>query len=317
VKAIFIPVLLLCLPALYAQQLPGNAPNAPNAQQHPGQTPTINVNVRLVNVFVNVTDDKGAPVPGLDKDDFAISEDGHPQKIAVFERETGMPLNVVLAIDTSGSVRKDSEIEAQAAHRFVHALLRPVDRLALFEFSDSVREVVGFTNSINRIDRALNDIRGGAATALYSGVYLAAQSLAPSSGRKVLVLISDGGNTVKGTTYDMALEEAVRGEAMIYSIIDVPIYASAGRDLAGEHAMITLSQETGGKYYYADSSSLDRTFEQVSEDLRTQYLLGYYPQAHIPQDDSFRSISVNLRHPAPQMSYTIRNRTGYYPSSTP
>ncbi len=313
-KAIFIPVMLLCLPALYAQQLPGNAPNAP---ERPGQTPTINVNVRLVNVFVNVTDDKGSPVPGLDKDDFAVYEDGHPQKIAVFERDTGMPLNVVLAIDTSGSVRKDSEIEEQAAHRFVHALLRPVDRLALFEFSDSVREVVGFTNNINRIDRGLNDMRGGAATALYSGVYLAAQTLAPSSGRKVLVLISDGGNTVKGTTYDMALEEAVRGEAMIYSIIDVPIYASAGRDLAGEHAMITLSQETGGKYYYADSSSLDRTFEQVSEDLRTQYLLGYYPQAHTPQDDGFRSISVNLRHPAPQMNYIIRNRTGYYPSSTP
>ena len=157
-----------------------------------------------------------------------------------------MPLNVVLAIDTSGSVRKDFDVEQQAAHRFVHALLRPVDRLDLMEFNDNVREVVGFTNSASRIDRGLNDIRGGAATALYSGVYLAAQTLAPYSGRKVLVLISDGGNTVNGTTYDMALEEAVRGEVMVYSIIDVPIYASAGRDLAGEHAMITLSEQPAG-----------------------------------------------------------------------
>ncbi len=312
-KAIFFSALLLCLPALHAQRLSGNSPEAPES---PGKPPTISVNVRLVNVFVNVTDDKGAPVAGLDKDDFLIYEDGHPQKIAVFERETGMPLNVVLAIDTSGSVRKDFDVEQQAAHRFVHALLRPVDRLDLMEFNDNVREVVGFTNSASRIDRGLNDIRGGAATALYSGVYLAAQTLAPYSGRKVLVLISDGGNTVNGTTYDMALEEAVRGEVMVYSIIDVPIYASAGRDLAGEHAMITLSEQSGGKYYYADASSLDRTFEQVSEDLRTQYLLGYYPQTPVA-GVGFRRISVNLSHSATQGNYILRNRTGYYPSSAP
>jgi Ca-activated chloride channel family protein len=318
VKAVFFSALLLCLPALHAQRLPGNSVDAPGSPgQSPAQPPTISVNVRLVNVFVNVTDSKNAPVPGLDKDDFLLYEDGHPQKIAVFERETGMPLNLVLAIDTSGSVRKDSEVEQQAAHRFVHDLLRPVDRMALMEFNDNVREVVGFTNSANRIDRALNDMRGGAATALYSSVYLAAQTLTPYSGRKVMVLISDGGNTVKGTTYDMALEEAVRGEVMVYSIIDVPIYASAGRDLAGEHAMITLSEQTGGKYYYADASSLDRTFQQVSEDLRTQYLLGYYPQTPVT-GVGFRRISVNLRLPAaPGAAYIVRNRTGYYPSSTP
>ncbi len=110
------------------------------------------------------------------------------------------------------------------------------------------------------------------------------------------MIISDGGNTVKGTTYDMALEQALRGEVMVYPIIDVPISASAGRDLAGEHALITLAQETGGKYYYADASSLDRTFAQLSEDLRTQYLLGYYPSNRL--GSSFRSISVKLRSPA-------------------
>ena len=157
---------------------------------------------------------------------------------------------------------------------FVRSLLRPVDHLDLMEFSDNVREMVFFTNNPGRIDRGLNDMARGAATALYSGVYLASQSLAPRSGRKVLVIISDGGNTVKGTTYDQALEQALRGEVMVYPIIDVPIYASAGRDLAGEHALITLAQETGGKYYYADASSLDKTFAQFSEDLRTQYLLG-------------------------------------------
>jgi Ca-activated chloride channel homolog len=274
------------------------------------ETPTISVNVRLVNVFVNVTDDKGAPVPGLTREEFLLSEDNHPQKIAVFERQSELPLEIVLAIDTSGSVHKDLSLEQDAARHFVHSLLRPVDHLDLMEFSDNVREVVFFTNNTGRVDRGLNDMGRGAATAMYSGVYLASQILGPRSGRKVLVIISDGGNTVKGTTYEMALEEALRGEVMVYPIIDVPISASAGRDLAGEHALITLAQETGGKYYYADSSSLDRTFAQLSEDLRTQYLLGYYPTNR--SGSGFRSISVKLR--APDAGYVVRNRPGYYPS---
>jgi Ca-activated chloride channel family protein len=279
------------------------------------QAPTISVNVRLVNVFVNVTDGLGAPVPGLTRDDFLVSEDGHPQKIAVFERQSELPLEIVLAIDTSGSVHKDLSLEQDAARRFVHSLLRPVDHLDLMEFADDVREVVFFTNNPGRVDRGLSVMGRGAATALYSGVYLAAQSLSLRSGRKVLVIISDGGNTVKGTTYDQALEQALRGEVMVYPIIDVPISASAGRDLAGEHALITLAQETGGKYYYADSSSLDRTFAQLSEDLRTQYLLGYYPGNRSGTD--FRSISVKLRASVPGAGYILRNRPGYYPAPKP
>jgi Ca-activated chloride channel family protein len=279
------------------------------------QPPTISVNVRLVNVFVNVTDDKGAPVPGLTKDDFLLSEDDHPQKIAVFERQSELPLEIVLAIDTSGSVHKDLFVEQEAAKHFVHSLLRPVDHLDLMEFADNVREMIFFTNNPGRIDRGLNDMQRGAATALYSGVYLASQSLAPRSGRKVLVVISDGGNTVKGTTYDQALEQALRGEVMVYPIIDVPIAASAGRDLAGEHALITLAQETGGKYYYADATSLDRTFAQLSEDLRTQYLLGYYPSNR--SSSGFRSISVKLRGPSTGEGYVVRHRPGYYPQPLP
>jgi len=110
--------------------------------QSGAQTPTISVNVRLVNVFVNVTDDKGAPVPGLSKDEFLLSEDNHPQRIAVFERQSELPLEIVLAIDTSGSVHKDLGLEQEAAKHFVHSLLRPVDHLDLMEFADNVREVI-------------------------------------------------------------------------------------------------------------------------------------------------------------------------------
>lgn len=291
------------------------AATAAAAQAPPIQPPTFQVNVGLVNVFVTVTDPAGAPVAGLDENNFVLLEDGRPQKIAVFERQTDLPLHIVLAIDTSGSVRTDLPLEKAAALRFVRSLLRPTDQLDLMEFSDGVRNVVPFTNNANSIERGLRNLRRGSATALYRAVELAAERLEAFQGRKVLLLISDGGNTITGTTYPEALDAAVRAEAVVYSIIDVPIRASAGRDLAGEHAMITLSEQTGGEYYYTDQASLDQIFERVSESLRTQYLLAYYPSAQ-RETPGFRTISVKLQGLPRAADYTIRNRAGYYPASS-
>jgi Ca-activated chloride channel homolog len=280
------------------------------------QAPPIHVDVRLVNVFVNVSDAKGAPVGGLTQGDFALWEDGCEQKIAYFERETNVPLSIVLAIDTSGSTRKDLPVEKTAARDFVHWLLRPVDRLDLMDFNSDVREVVPFTADVRRIDAGLDDLDVGPATALYGAIYLASQSLGTRRGRKVLVIISDGGNTKSGVDFSQALESARRGEVMIYSIIDLPIMADAGRDTEGEHALITMSQETGGKYYYANEGNLGEAFSKVSEDLRTQYLLGYYPDSKAHGAD-FRSISVTLTHQAQANGpYAVQNRSGYYPDST-
>jgi Ca-activated chloride channel family protein len=277
----------------------------------PIATPPIRVEVKLVNVFVNVTDANGAPVGGLTKDNFTLAEDGRTQKIAVFDRESAVPLQIVLAIDTSGTVHKDMSIEEHAAREFVHALLRPVDQLDLMEFASDVREVVPFTNNLHQIDNGLDRLRGGPATALYDTIFLASESLAARPGRKVLVLITDGDDTVKGVDYPRALEAALRSEVLVYSIIDVPIAADAGRDTGGEHALITLSQETGGKHYYAESSDLESAFQKVSEDLRTQYLLGYYPSRHSDSAD-FRTISVGLTGVVGGSDYSLRHRTGYY-----
>jgi Ca-activated chloride channel homolog len=283
------------------------------AQDSAPPTPTIRVNVHLVNIFVNVTDANGAVVGALSREDFSLSEDHIPQKIAVFERQSEMPLSILLAIDTSGSVHKDLPIEQRAAHRFAHALIRPVDQIGLFEFSSDVREVVPFTNQVNRIDRGLESLHLGAATALYDAIFLASQSLSGKRGRKVLILISDGGNTVNGIDYAKALEQALQSEVMVYSIIDVPIAASAGRDLGGEHAMITLSEETGGKYYYADGPDVEKAFDQISADLRTQYLLGYYP-SNRAADPGFRRIEVTVKQ-SDGPTYNVRHRAGYYASN--
>lgn len=278
----------------------------------------LHVNVKLVNVFTNVTDATGAIVGGLTKDDFALAEDGRPQKIAVFERQSELPLSLVLAIDTSGSVHKDLPLEQDAAKRFVHALLRGQDQISLLEFSTDVRQLVPFTNQANRIDRGLSNLHPGPATALYDAIYLASDNLAKHTvagkpGRKVLVLVTDGGDTANTVTYAQALEQALRGEVMVYSIIDVPIEASAGRDTGGEHALITLAEQTGGKYFYADAGGLDKAFAQVSEDLRTQYLLGYYP-AKQPPGVNFHRIRVTVPRAA-ENAFDIRYRTGYYADS--
>jgi len=289
-----------------------------NSEPAEANVPVLRVNVKLVNVFANVTDATGAIVGGLSKEDFAITEDGRAQRIAVFERQSELPLNLVLAIDTSGSVRKDLPLEQDAARRFVHALLRQQDQISLLEFSTEVRQVVAFTNQANRIDKGLSSLRGGPATALYDAIYLASQNLSVLSaagkpGRKVLLLVTDGGDTANTVTYAEALEQALRGEVMVYSIIDVPIEASAGRDTGGEHALITLAEQTGGKYFYASAGGVDKAFAQVSEDLRTQYLLGYYP-VNQPPGLNFHRIHVTVPRAAAE-AFDIRYRTGYYADS--
>jgi Ca-activated chloride channel family protein len=273
----------------------------------------LQLDVKLVSIFVNVTDKTGAIVGGLTQDDFKVFEDGRPQKIAHFERQSEMPLNLTLAIDTSSSTFKDRGIEQQAAKKFVHALIRPQDRMSVIQFNTYVDELTGFTNNIALLDRGLEHMRGAGGTALYDAIYLGSRGLGRREGRKVLVLVSDGGDTVKGTSYEDALEQALRNEAMIYSIIDVPIEASAGRDVGGEHAMITLAEQTGGKSFYAFEGGLDKAFQNVSEDLRTQYMIGYYPRSQEPGRE-FHRIEITIPRAAPN-SFNIRHKTGYYGDS--
>jgi Ca-activated chloride channel family protein len=290
---------------------------APVERKKPGeQVPTLRVETRLVNLPINVVDEKGVPVPGLQRDDFEIVEDGAVQKIAIFERESVAPLSIVLAIDGSESVLRDEKLEKDAAKHFLRSLIREQDEVDLVEFSDTVRELVAFTNKVKRAEDGLNEIQRGDATALYDAIYLGSDLLAGTKGdagrRRVLMLITDGGDTVKGSKYMQALEQAQRAGAMVYSIIIVPVYADAGRNTGGEHALIQMANDTGGKYYYVvEPKDLEPAFRKVSDDLRTQYVLGYYSPPK-GKDNSFRNIKVRMKDPALQGRYQLRYRTGYY-----
>ncbi len=285
------------------------------AQQVPApqedEKPTFKVDVKLVNVFTTVVDQNGAPVGGLKKEDFTLTEDGIEQRIALFQRESQLPLSVVLALDTSLSTRQNLKLEKESARRFVRSLLRPVDALELYQFSEFVDRVVPFTSDLKRIDRAIERLHPGSATALYDAIYLGAESLVERDGRKVMVLISDGGDTLSRTGYAAALRAAQQAEAIVYSIIVVPISAQAGRNTGGEHALIQLSKDTGGKHFYADSiEALDKAYAQVSDELRTQYLISYYPKARL-SDSEFRRIQVTVKWDRPVVA---RHRAGYYTS---
>jgi Ca-activated chloride channel family protein len=320
--------LLLVVSQLVAQQ---------PQQEQPGPEATFKVDVRLVNVFVTVTDEHGAPVGNLNKDQFRLFEDGVPQQISVFSRESQLPLSIVLEIDVSSSTRRDLPLELEAARRFVHSILRKQDRLSLYQFNQAVTELTPFTSDLDRIDRGIHRVTVGGATALYDAVYLGSDSLLNRQGRKVLVLITDGGDTVSTIDYHEALRAAQQSEALVYSIIVVPVESSAGRNTGGEHALIQISTDTGGKYYYASNlAEVEKAFGQISDELRTQYLLAYYPNQRVASSD-FREIEVNVRAPATpgtasvapaattsptagdpdksnEHTFLVRHRKGYYTS---
>lgn len=307
---------------------------APIERRQPQQpVPTIKVQTRLVNIPMNVVDAHGAAVGGLTIDDFTLTEDAKPQKIAIFERSTTSPLSIVLAIDASESVLRDENLERNAARHFVKALIREQDEVDLMDFSDTVREIVPFTNNLKRIDAGLSELQRGDATALYDAIYLASQRLgethsAPAANvllqaadlrRRVIVLITDGNDTVKGSQYAQALEQAQRAGAMIYSLIIVPVYADAGRSTGGEHALIQMADDTGGKYYYvSDPKDLEPALRHVSDDLRTQYLLGYYaPPRPLREeaDTALHSVSIKLKDAAAGDKYDLRYRKSYFGES--
>jgi Ca-activated chloride channel family protein len=307
-------VCLLCLrgPHTLAQD-PQKGDRIPPGSQSQKDESTYRVNVRLVNVFTTVTDSRGAPVADLTKDDFQLLEDGVPQTIKVFEKESAIPLSIALAIDTSPSTLRDFKLETTSARRFVHSILRAEDRLSVFEVTENIDQITRYTADLKTIEHGIDSLRTGPGTSIYDAIFLCSESLLDREGRKVLVLITDGGDTTSKADYNSALRRAQQAEAIVYSIIVVPVEADAGRNLGGEHALIQISKDTGGKYYYAEGQQqLDEAFRKISDELRTQYLLAFYPTRKI-SESPFRKIKVELNKKDPEgQAYQVRHRAGYY-----
>lgn len=273
------------------------------------QRSSIRVDVNLVSVIASVVDQNNRPAPDLKQDQFEIYEEGKLQKIENFEPETQQPLDLALMIDSSLSEIKELQFETEAAARFIGQVVRPEDRVGVFEFADTVTQLATFSGNVPQLQAAVRRVNPGDGTALYDAVYLGSDALAkaPSDRRKVLILITDAGETTSRADFETARRAALRAEALLYTIVIRPVKGENGRNTAGEHALETIADSTGGAMYYPDEvSQLDAIFDRINRELRTQYRLGYYPQPRPPQG-VYRSIEVRVKG-----NYKVRYRKSYY-----
>lgn len=281
--------------------LAGGASVALFAQQPPAtktaQEPRIVSEVNLVMLLAGVLDSSGRPVADLPRDVFSLYEEGVPQKIELFEAETNQPLDLALMIDASLSTFKELAFEREAAAHFIRQVVRPGDRLSVFQVSDTVEQLSEFSGEVSRLQAAVRAVQPGSATSLYDGVYLASQALAkrPTGRRRVIVLLTDAGETASTSTFEQARRAAIGSEALLYTILIRPIKSESGRNTAGEHALINIADNTGGVMYTADEvGQLDEIFDRVDRELRTQYRIGYYPTPR-PPARSFRRIELRVQ----------------------
>jgi Ca-activated chloride channel family protein len=276
------------------------------------QEADIRVDVRLVRVLATVKDAAGGLVGSLNRDDFDVLDNGAAQQISVFERQTAQPLSVALLVDTSGSTAKDLKFEVDSVTRFLHALFgegNPQDTVALYSFNYDVVQQKTFTRSESGLASKLHQLHGEGGTALYDAIYLAARELQRRQGRKVMLIVTDGGDTVSGQSYHSALNEAQLADAVIYPVLVVPIAGDAGRNIGGEHALTTLAKGTGGRVFEPTlGSALDAAFSDILRELRTQYLLAYYPHDVPLTKDRFHHLELRVHRP--QLQVIARN--GYY-----
>ncbi len=282
----------------------------------PAQDTVIRVNVNLVHVIATVRNNSGALVGTLGKNDFEIYDNGARQDVAVFARQADQPLSVALLIDTSGSTAKDLKYETESAARFLHVLLtegRPEDSVALYSFNYDITEQQRFTHNHQaletRLKSLLKNLKGEAGTSLYDAIYYAGRSLEAREGRKVIVVITDGGETTSSRDLKQALEAVQISDAVIYPVVVIPITNDAGRNIGGEHALTIMAERTGGRTFLpSGSAELDKAFADLLSELRTQYVLGFYPHNVPLTRDRFHSLQVRVK--SPELRVSARN--GYY-----
>jgi Ca-activated chloride channel homolog len=276
------------------------------------QETVIRVDVQLVRILATVKTAAGELVGGLTKDDFQIFDNGVPQEIAVFERQTEQPLSVALLVDTSGSTAKELQNELLSVNRFLQALLRegnPKDAVALYSFNYAVTRHNHFTRNFRALERSLKTLKGEAGTSLYDAIYLASQDLEQREGRSILVIVTDGGDTVSGKDFHGALEAAQLADAVIFPIVVMPVTSDAGRNIGGENALTTMAERTGGRVFLPSlGSQLDAAFAEILANLRTQYLLGFYPRNVPPTKNRFHALKVETLRPG----LRVGARSGYY-----
>jgi Ca-activated chloride channel family protein len=279
-----------------------------DAQDPGAQRGRIRVNVNLVNVLVSVLDEHNRPAPDLPREAFQLFEEGAEQKIEVFESETQLPLDLVLMVDSSLSAHKEIAFEEEAAAHFIRQVLRTGDRLAVYAVDENVTQIAGFTDNVAALQSAVHHLPNGAGTSIYDAILLGSRSLERrgEDRRRVIILVTDAGETTSNSDFDAARKAAVRSGSLLYTIVIRPVKNESGRNTAGEHALETITDTMGGAMFFPDSAQeLDGIFDRINRELRTQYRLGYYPNPR-GAANTYRSIEVKVSG-----KYQVRHRKSY------
>jgi VWFA-related protein len=288
----------------------------------------IKVDVDIVNLYCSVRNKQNGLVNGLEKNDFQLAEDGAKQEIKYFTKETDLPLTIGLLVDVSGSQRNLIEIERHAAGSFFSSVLRKKDVAFLISFGADSELLQDITGSPRLLQEGLNGMKLNAGfaginsgpvptaskargTVLYDAVYLAANDmLAKEVGRKAIILITDGEDEGSKLTEKEAIEAAQKADAIVYGIlyVDRQFYGSFGMGYGGEGVLKQMSEETGGRLFQVDrKNNLDNIFEQIQQEMRTQYAIGYSP-TNAKKDGTFRKIDLRANN----KDLKVQVRKGYY-----
>ena len=319
--------LLATLPICQAQ----NQDTSQNPQDQ--SVSTLKVNVNVVQLFFNVKDKHGGLIPALTKNDFEITEDSKPQTIKYFTAESDLPLTLGILIDSSGSQQRVLDMEKEVGSQFLDDILRPKDLAFVISFDVNVELLQDFTNSTRELHVALNRARintgGGSCggvpgigggpvpcsgtpkgTLLYDGVYLAGHDeLANQVGRKAMIILTDGEDQGSQLTIREAIEAAQKADSIVYVLLiaDRGFYGFGG--YSGDTAMKKLASETGGRVIEVGNKyeKLKQAFEQIAQELRSQYNIGYTP-TNSKLDGSFRRVDIHPKN----RDFKIQARNGYY-----
>ncbi len=298
----------------------------PAASQDPSQqqAPVIRTQVSLVNLFVTVRDKSKRIVTDLKQDDFKVAEDGKPQQIAFFSKEVTLPITLALLLDTSGSEQYMLPSIQDAGGRFIERVLRKGDEALVMSFDSDVDLLSDFTDDRGQIDRAIRKARinvpsAGSignnpgpigsrqitGTALYDAIYLACnEKLNTEAGRKAIVIVTDAQDEGSKVRLEEAVEAAQRTDTVVHILLVADPHFGGGNGSVAHK----ITEETGGRTIFVNSEKhMAEAFDQISEELRSQYTLGYYP-TNAAHDGKFRKIKVDMSN----HDLKVLARKGYY-----